>query len=189
MTRRLSPIASGVATILIVAVSVLGARPADASVPGDWTWPVVGAVIRPFDAPDSPFGSGHRGIDVAAAPGTALVAPSPGTVKFSGLIAGQLFISVSHGGGWESTASWVGATSVRVGDVVFEGQPLGVTGIGHPGATIPHVHLGVKHAGAYVDPLTVFGRLSLEGLVHLAPITQEPQLGVRFSDAPVGWSA
>ena len=170
MHHRPSPIAHLVAAVLAAIVLVLGACPAFASEPGRWTWPVTGPVIRAFDPPDSPFGSGHRGIDVAAVPGTAFLAPSPGTVKFAGRIGGQLFLSVAHGGGWESTASWVGTVSVRAGDVVFEGQTLGSTGTGHPGATVPHVHLGVKFAGAYVDPLTVFGPLSLEGLVHLAPM-------------------
>ena len=34
---------------------------------GNWSWPVVGPVIRGFDPPDTPFGSGHRGIDIAVA--------------------------------------------------------------------------------------------------------------------------
>ena len=36
---------------------------------GTWTWPVQGPVIRGFDPPDQPFGEGHRGIDIAVAPG------------------------------------------------------------------------------------------------------------------------
>jgi murein DD-endopeptidase MepM/ murein hydrolase activator NlpD len=45
---------------------------------GGWTWPVVGPVIQAFDPPDTPYGSGHRGIDIAAEVGTTIVAPAMG---------------------------------------------------------------------------------------------------------------
>ncbi|MEX0754256.1 MAG: M23 family metallopeptidase [Actinomycetota bacterium] len=138
--------------------------------PGSWLWPVSGPVVRAFDPPDSPFGAGHRGVDVAVAVGSPLVAPAPGTVKFAGRIGGHLFLSIAHGESWESTASWLSTVTVRKGDTVFAGQPVGTTGSGHPGAAAPHVHLGVKHGGAYVDPLLVFAPLSLSGLIRLAPL-------------------
>ena len=138
--------------------------------PGSWLWPVSGPVLRGFDPPDSPFGAGHRGIDVGAAVDSPLVAPAPGIVKFAGRIDGHLFLSIAHGEGWESTASWLSTVTVRKGDTVFAGQLVGTTGSGHPGAAVPHVHLGVKHGGLYVDPLLVFAPLSLSGLIRLAPL-------------------
>jgi hypothetical protein len=45
---------------------------------GSWVWPVTGPVIREFDPPDSPYGSGHRGIDVAVPVGTGDVEEDDG---------------------------------------------------------------------------------------------------------------
>ena len=136
---------------------------------GGWTWPVVGPVIQAFDPPDTPYGSGHRGIDVAAEVGTTIVAPADGTVTFAGPIGGYLFVTIDHGGGLSSTYSWLSAKLVRKGDRVLQDQPIALTGWGHPGAPIPHLHLGVKLDGAYVDPLSYLGPVSLASFVRLAP--------------------
>src|SRR5215470_806031 len=72
-----------------------------------WTWPVVGPVIRGFDLPDDPYGSGHRGIDIAVSVGTTIVAPADGAVSFAGPVGGRLFLTIDHGGGLSSTYSWL----------------------------------------------------------------------------------
>ena len=139
------------------------------AVAGGWTWPVVGPVIQAFDPPDTPYGSGHRGIDIAAEVGTTIVAPADGTVTFAGPIGGYLFVTMDHGGGLSSTYSWLSAKLVRKGDRVLRHQPIAFTGWGHPDASIPHLHLGVKLDGAYVDPLSYLGPVSLASFVRLAP--------------------
>jgi murein DD-endopeptidase MepM/ murein hydrolase activator NlpD len=161
---------------IIVALAVLipafmsGSVPAATAAPGgDWTWPVMGPVIQTFDPPDTPYGSGHRGIDIAAAVGTTVVAPTDGTVTFAGPVGGYLFLTIDHGGGLSSTYSWLSAKLVRKGDGVLEGQPIALTGWGHPGAPVPHLHVGVKLDGAYVDPLSYLGPVSLATFVRLAP--------------------
>jgi murein DD-endopeptidase MepM/ murein hydrolase activator NlpD len=159
-------VALAVLTPAITAASVPDARAATA---GGWTWPVVGPVIQTFDPPDTPYGSGHRGIDIAASVGTTVVAPADGTVTFAGPVGGYLFVTIDHGGGLSSTYSWLSAKLVRKGDRVLQGQPLALTGWGHPGAPIPHLHLGVKLDGAYVDPLSYLGSISLATFVRLAP--------------------
>ncbi|HET7928822.1 MAG TPA: M23 family peptidase, partial [Actinomycetota bacterium] len=53
-----SPIGSGIESLGFVPVPQAGT----------WAWPVQGPVIRGFDPPDTPFGAGHRGIDIAVAP-------------------------------------------------------------------------------------------------------------------------
>ena len=130
---------------------------------------MVGPVIQAFDPPDTPYGSGHRGIDIAASVGTTLVAPADGTVTFAGPVGGYLFLTIDHGGGLFSTYSWLSAKLVRKGDHVLQGQPVALTGWGHPAAPIPHLHLGVKLDGAYVDPLSYLGPVSLATFVRLAP--------------------
>ena len=69
-------VALALLTPAVTAGSVAGATAAPAASAGGWTWPVVGPVIQTFDPPDTPYGSGHRGIDIAASVGTTVVAPA-----------------------------------------------------------------------------------------------------------------
>jgi len=139
-------------------------------VAGNWTWPVVGPVIRIFEPPASSYGPGHRGIDVAAPIGTPVVAPAPGNVTFAGAVAGELFVTVDHGGGLVSTYSWLSAILVRKGEALREGVTLALSGPGHARVTPPHLHFGVKRDGSYIDPLSVLSPLSVVGLIRLAPL-------------------
>jgi murein DD-endopeptidase MepM/ murein hydrolase activator NlpD len=156
--------------LLVTAVCSLGApTPAHAS-GGTWLWPVTGPVTRGFDPPDSPYGSGHRGIDIAVPTGTVVVAPASGTVTFAGPVGGYLFLTVDHGGGLASTYSWVSGLSVRKGAAVVAGQAIALTGNGHPGDTIPSLHFGVKLNGAYVDPMLYLESESVTSFIRLAPL-------------------
>ncbi|HEY7659754.1 MAG TPA: M23 family metallopeptidase [Actinomycetota bacterium] len=137
---------------------------------GTWAWPVHGPVIRGFDPPDTPFGAGHRGIDVAVPLGTPVTAPAPGTVSFAGPVGGHLFVTIDHGGGLESTYSWLGTVLVRRGDAVAAGAIVASTGNGHPGSSVPHLHLGVRLDDVYVDPFGVLGPLGVQELIRLAPL-------------------
>lgn len=146
------------------------ARAPDQAPLAAWTWPVRGPVIRAFDPPESPYGAGHRGIDIAVVPGTTIVAPESGTVTFAGTIGGHLFLTIDHGGELSSTYSWISSASVGEGDTVVRGQPIGSTGTGHPGSAVPHLHFGARLAGAYVDPVDLLGPMSVEDLIRLVPI-------------------
>jgi murein DD-endopeptidase MepM/ murein hydrolase activator NlpD len=135
----------------------------------DWRWPVIGPVIDPYDPPETPFGAGHRGIDIAAGVGTPIVAPAAATVAFAGKVGGQLFVTLDHGGGLESTYSWLSSILVAKRDVVAAGQPIALTGGGHPGSSVPHLHLGVKLNDAYQDPMAYLGAISVSSFIRLAP--------------------
>jgi murein DD-endopeptidase MepM/ murein hydrolase activator NlpD len=153
---------------LLVLVSVVASAPANAA--GAWVWPVTGPVIRGFDPPSSPYGSGHRGIDIATAVGTLVRAPAPGVVSFAGNVGGHLFVTTNHGGGLLSTCSFLSGLLVHKGDTVAAGQAVALSGTGHPGDTTPNVHLGVRLSGQYVDPLDYLGAASVVGLIRLAPL-------------------
>ena len=140
---------------------------------GSWTWPVVGPVIRAFEPPETPFGSGHRGIDIAVPVGTVVVAPDAGLVTFAGRVGGELFVTLDHGEGLTSTYSWVSVSLVRRGDAVARGAPIAQTGRGHPGSSVPHLHLGVRLDGVYLDPLDFLGPASVSDFIRLAPLTPE----------------
>jgi murein DD-endopeptidase MepM/ murein hydrolase activator NlpD len=137
---------------------------------GDWTWPVVGPVISGFDPPDTPFGSGHRGIDIAAGLGTPVRAPAAGTVTFAGPVGGRLFLTLDHGSGLESRYSFLASLVVRRGDSVTAGQVIARSGTGHAGDLIPNLHLGVLLHDAYVDPLDYLGPIDVWMFIRLAPL-------------------
>ena len=61
-------------------------------------WPIVGAILRVYQPPATEYGAGHRGIDVAARVGDAIVSPIEGTVTFAGSVAGRGVITVSARG-------------------------------------------------------------------------------------------
>jgi murein DD-endopeptidase MepM/ murein hydrolase activator NlpD len=155
--------------ILVTVPCLVRATPARAA-GGSWPWPVTGPVVRAFDAPASPYGSGHRGIDIAAPFGTVAVAPEAGTVSFAGPVGGYLFLTIDHGGGLASTYSWVSGLLVRKGDVVTAGQDIALSGGGHPGDTIASLHFGVKLNGVYVDPMLYLRAPDLTSFIRLAPL-------------------
>lgn len=166
----------------VLAALALGPRPAAtaslgavaARMEGTWAWPVIGPVVRDFDPPEDPYGAGHRGVDIAAPFGTLVRAPEAGVVTFAGKVGGELYVTIDHGAGLQSTCSWLSAIAVRKGDVVARGATVGATGRGHLGATAPHLHFGVRADGAYVDPLTFLGPAPVSALVHLAPDPPSP---------------
>jgi murein DD-endopeptidase MepM/ murein hydrolase activator NlpD len=137
--------------------------------PGAWVWPVVGPIIDGFAPPDSPFGSGHRGIDIAAGLGTEVLAPADGTVSFAGPVGGRRFVTIDHGDGLRSTVSFVEDLRVRTGDVVVAGQVVAVSGTGHAETDVPHVHFGVRIGDTYVDPLAYLAPPDVSSFIRLAP--------------------
>ncbi len=142
----------------------------DAPAYGMYAWPVRGEVVRPYDPPETPYGSGHRGIDIVAGLGTPVRAAQDGTVGFAGAVAGSLFVSIDHPDGVRTTYSWLSEVAVRAGEPVRRGSVIGRSGPGHPGLDPPHLHFGARFAGEYIDPMLLLGGGSLVGLVRLAPL-------------------
>jgi murein DD-endopeptidase MepM/ murein hydrolase activator NlpD len=141
---------------------------------GTYAWPVIGRIIDPFRLPSGPYGSGHRGIDIAAPYGTPVHAASDGVVAFAGSVAGSLFISIDHPDGVRTTYSWVSSIAVSRGDVVVRDQVIGSSGNGHPGKVPPHLHFGARLDGGYIDPLPLLMPLDVSPLIHLAPLSGPP---------------
>lgn len=157
---------------ILVAVPLLASLfiSASAHAADPWSWPLTGPVLRGFDPPKTAFGSGHRGIDIACRPGTLVRSTRSGIVTFAGSVGGQRYVTVTHADGVQSTASWVDGLLVRKNDSVVAGAPIATCGVGHTGAVIPHLHLGVRAAdGTYVDPLSVLPPPRLTTFLRLAP--------------------
>ncbi|HEX7589745.1 MAG TPA: peptidoglycan DD-metalloendopeptidase family protein, partial [Demequinaceae bacterium] len=108
--------------------------------------------------------AGHRGIDLRAIEGDAIVSPGEGVVTFVGTVVDRGVVTIDHGGGLVSSIEPITAT-VAAGDHVDAGDPLGVVS-GEPGHCAPRtcVHWGVRFQGEYVNPLDVlagYGRIVL----------------------------
>ena len=128
-----------------------------------------GAVVRAFVAPIAEYAAGHRGVDFAAAAGTAVRASNDGTVSFAGDVAGALHVVVAHEGGIRTSYSFLASADVRAGQHVSRGQVIGRaggTGDGH-GAGV--LHFGVRIGDRYVDPMLLFRPRDLTQIVRLVP--------------------
>ena len=149
VTRRLPPplLAVLVVLLLVVGVERAGARTS-------WSWPVVSPVLRGFERPESDYSEGHRGIDIGAIRGREVRSPVDGVVWFAGVVAGRSVLSIDAADGSIVSMEPVEA-SVRRGDVVHGGEPVGVVNATHDDYNA--IHLGVRVNGMYVNPLDFLG--------------------------------
>jgi murein DD-endopeptidase MepM/ murein hydrolase activator NlpD len=136
-----------------------------------WVWPVRPAyVVRSFAVGPYPWSPGHRGVDLAASPGTRVVSPAAGVVTFSGSVAGRGVLVITHpstGAGrirssFEPVTALVAVgTSTVAGQIVAEVAPA--PGGSGPGPSPGHcrspacVHWGVRIGASYVDPAGLVG--------------------------------
>ena len=158
--------------LLLVGFAVGGSpAPAAAGPPvaqlGTWSWPVSGAhaLARPYVAPAGPYAAGHRGIDIRAPVGAAVLAPADGIVHFAGFVVDRPVLSLEHSDGVLSSFEPVQTTLV-VGDRVVRGQMIGTLLPGHCASAC--LHLGARVDGEYVNPLLFLGGV---GWSVLYPLT------------------
>ncbi|MER5301495.1 peptidoglycan DD-metalloendopeptidase family protein [Streptomyces lasiicapitis] len=143
-------------------------------------WPV-GArpwVVRGWEPPASEYGAGHRGVDLAAPPGSPVRAVAPGRVSFAGRVAGRGVVSVelSRTGDppLRTTYEPVRPT-VKKGARVTTGTLLGTldpTAPSHCPTTC--LHWGLLRADTYLNPLALLPPWLLGGAPsRLLPLTAE----------------
>ncbi|MDR0433075.1 MAG: M23 family metallopeptidase [Bifidobacteriaceae bacterium] len=117
----------------------------------DFSWPLGGAVsvVRPFDPPAEPWLAGHRGVDLHAPPGTAVLAPRSGVISFAGMVVNRHLVVVDHGE-LRSTLEPV-FPEVTPGTAVLRGQQIGTVSP-EPAHMPDSMHWGVRRGDAYLDP-------------------------------------
>lgn len=156
-----------VVALVAVSVTPAGAGPGATAGQGDYRAPVSPvSVVRPFEAPQTRFGPGHRGVDLAVGRGGAVRAAGAGVVAFAGQVAGRGVVVVLHPNGLRTEYEPVSAT-VGAGAHVGAGQLLGRVSGRHPGCAADRcLHWGARRGETYVDPLSLLRRL---GPVRLLP--------------------
>ncbi len=172
VARCLTGMPLAVALLLSLPLPAPAAHAVTSAVPSPWRAPLAPplTVTRSFSAPPTRYGIGHRGVDIAGASGTAVVAAAAGVVSYAGLLAGRGVVTVVHHGGLRTTYEPLIA-SVRVGQSVAAGQQLGTLAAGHPGCPVAAcLHWGLVRGQDYLDPLWVLGG----GPVRLLPFWNVP---------------
>lgn len=167
--------------VALMPLTLLGPSPASAAEDPGGVWPLDPRpeVVRGFEPPPHPYAAGHRGVDLAGAPGQAVLSSLAGTVAFAGSIGGKPVVTVRHGN--RRTTYEPVAASVARGDVLEAGDVLGrlVVTDSHcfPAACL---HWGlIEGRGAdevYLDPLTLVGG----GPVRLLPLWREEPVAPRL---------
>ncbi|MGH2788089.1 MAG: peptidoglycan DD-metalloendopeptidase family protein [Actinomycetota bacterium] len=153
------------AALALAAIGV-GVVPARAG-EGGWLIPPVDAgIARPFEAPVSGWGAGHRGIDYLVAAGTSVRAAGTGEVTFAGKVGGAYAVAIDHGNGLKTTYSRLAEAFVVEGQAVGRGQWIGETDRAHP-AHASGLHFGVVFEGDYADPADFLGSGDVTEAIHL----------------------
>ena len=133
-----------------------------------YTWPTGGpaAVLEGFDPPAVVWGSGHRGVDLALAAGSPVLAAGDGTVVFAGMVAGRPVVSIDHADGIRTTYEPVEAV-VSAGEAVGRGQVIGTLVAGHRSDGVDALHWGARTGPkTYINPL----RLLDPPIIRLKPV-------------------
>jgi Peptidase family M23 len=99
----------------------------------------------------------HRGVDVAAEPGSRVVSTGPGIVTFAGFRTGYgNMVEITHPTGYVTLYGHNARNLVRQGDTVQKGQAIAI--IGSTGrSTGTHVHFEVERNGRPVNPTPYLG--------------------------------
>ncbi|WP_079030425.1 murein hydrolase activator EnvC family protein [Streptomyces ambofaciens] len=175
---------AGVSAAVPLTAGDAGGLP-DPSVPAvARVWPV-GArppVLRGWEAPATPYGPGHRGVDLATAAGASVRTVAAGRVSFAGRVAGRGVVSVELTGTGDPplrTTYEPLEASVTRGDEVAAGEVLGTvepTGSHCTGC----LHWGLLRGDVYLNPLSLLPPWLLDG----GPSRLLPVLGVPLPHSP-----
>lgn len=149
------------------ATSAAGPAAATSAAPA-YQAPLPGAlrVLAAFDPPATAYSAGHRGVDLAAAPGSSVRAAAAGVVRFAGMVAGRGVVVIEHSDGISTEYEPI-APQVDADEPVLAGQVIGVLSGTHarcqPASCL---HWGARRGTDYLDPMSLLAAL---GPVRLVP--------------------
>lgn len=158
---------------LAVLLTVWGRPPAALGevIPSEGRWPLTGTVrvIEGYDPPAQRWNAGHRGVDLAAHRGAAVLAAADGRVTYAQNLAGRGVVVVDHGG--VRTTYEPVEPLAAVGDQVRAGNVIGRIGSGGH-CSNRCLHWGLKRGDDYLNPLLLVG--AGESVLRLLPADQRP---------------
>ncbi len=130
----------------------------------DLKLPVEGTLTSGFGFRRDPFSHRmrfHKGVDITAPEGSQVVAATAGEVISAGFEKGYgNTILVQHAGGFQTRYGHLREISVKVGNKVAAGSPIG--SVGSTGrSTGPHLHFEVIRMGQPVNPASIFNARTL----------------------------
>ncbi|MGH3460385.1 MAG: murein hydrolase activator EnvC family protein [Kribbellaceae bacterium] len=170
---------AGALLCLTCVPAVWAAGPDSSRYAGRWPLSPRPEVIRAFEPPPRPWLSGHRGVDLAGAPGQAVHAPVTGTVSYAGPLAGRGVIVLTHGATRTTYEPVVAA--VHVGQLIAAGHPIGrLSGAGSHCGPRACLHWGLRQGDEYLDPLS----LLTVSPVRLLPLRDSAAWVTRWESAP-----
>jgi len=135
-------------------------------------WPVPEGILTQkfgpspyaFEPPYASIPHFHTGIDLAALPGTPVLAAADGTVLLSdaqrygnAYVGYGRYVLLQHAGGVRTLYAHLLGSTVRPGDVLHQGQVLGFVG-STGNSTGPHTHFEVRVENAPIDPFVLLPR-------------------------------
>ncbi|MET7811741.1 M23 family metallopeptidase [Streptomyces sp. NPDC005395] len=189
-TPRAAAVAAAVSGRGAAAAPEGARRVPDPGVPAvarNWPVGVRPAVLRGWEPPATPYGPGHRGVDLAAAGGTPVRAVAAGRVSFAGPVAGRGVVSLELAGTGDpplrTTYAPVEAV-VEEGDEVAAGEVLGSVQPAGSHCT-GCLHWGLLRGDVYLNPLSLLPPWLLDaGPSRLLPVLGVP-LPARAEVSPV----
>jgi len=110
--------------------------------------PVLAPIVDPFRDPCT-YCRGNRGLELAPAPGSAVVAAAAGVGTFAGVVAGTRYVVVGSGAGLRATYGRLATISVRLGARVGGGDVIG--------SSTSLLFFGLRLGDRYIDPAPELG--------------------------------
>lgn len=127
-----------------------------------WFRPIAGGqIVRPFRAPETPYGPGHRGIDISAAMNNPVLSPTDGTISFIGKVGYRNLVTVETPQGFMTMEPV--CSEMLVGEPIQAGSEIGSVCLPDP-EYVWHcgecLHLGLRTESGYLSPELYLGGLT-----------------------------
>jgi murein DD-endopeptidase MepM/ murein hydrolase activator NlpD len=157
LPRLLAPVTAPLAAAVLLATGPVPPPTAAVPEPASWQAPLAGPVVllEGFDAPDPDWLPGHRGVDLLALPGEAVLAAGAGTIAVAARVVDRGVVTVRHPDGRSTTYEPVEG-ELPVGAEVAAGTRLGTVGRGgHCDGACLHWGLVAADGVTYLDPMAL----------------------------------